>query len=813
MTPKATTFHFLDYTFDEKSLEIAFNYRISFSNMGPMDFTETITLPKAPNTLSKEALDKLLQPVSLIIGISYFKLYLPRKIETSFDLSIEQTEFWHTVYRKGLGELLYRNGLDPKRIPKFPSKKTKSDAVQFEVNNRSLLGIGGGKESVVASELLRDENVTSFLVETQKSDPISEQVIKAIGNPSLTVHRTLDAKIFDEHEGSFNGHIPISAVFAFLGLMSAGLYGYKQIIVGNEHSSNIGNLKYKGEEINHQWSKSAEFETLAQEYTRKFISPDITYFSVLRQFFELRIAEIFAEHKKYFPIFSSCNRNFRVFEGRPETLWCCECPKCVFVFLMLAPFLPKQELIDIFGMNMFADEKLIPIYSDLLGFGNLKPLDCVGTFEESRVALFLAAKKFKNDVVVKELLPKIKDGKELSEMVFKTVPAPTLPTPYRFLGIKNVAILGYGKEGMITESYLRKTFPQLELASLDQKRDQNYLDKQKNFDLVIKTPGISKTKVTVPYTTATNIFFSQIPNFTIGVTGSKGKSTTASLIHDMLKAGGKKVRLIGNIGKPMLEVLLTKPDPKEIYVIELSSYMLDDIEYSPNIALLVNLFPDHLDYHGGVEKYYAAKRRIFEFQTGDDVAFEPPHTGKIPTKTADIPLLGKHNQTNIKAAMRVARELGVSDKAIDKAIKNFKPLPHRLEFIGEFNGISFYDDAISTTPESTIMAIKSLPKIGTIFLGGEDRGYDFKELERVIRAEKIENIVLFPNSGKRILKSRKGLNVLETTEMKKAIQFAHEHTAEGEICLLSTASPSYSVWKNFEEKGDLFQKFAKQLAK
>jgi len=259
----------------------------------------------------------------------------------------------------------------------------------------------------------------------------------------------------------------------------------------------------------------------------------------------------------------------------------------------------------------------------------------------------------------------------------------------------------------------------------------------------------------------------------------------------------------------MLEILLKKVNPDEIFVIELSSYMLDDIEYSPNIALLLNLFPEHMDYHGGVENYYSAKKNIFKFQKPGDLAIKPPFTEKIPLKNSEISLLGTHNLENIRAAIKIARFFKISDSAIKKAIKNFKSLPHRLEFIGTFKGIKFYDDAISTTPESTIMAIKTLKDVDTIFLGGEDRGYDFRELEKTLKIYKIKNIVLFPESGSRILKSRKDFNILETRSMKEAVNFAFKNTLKGKICLLSTASPSYSVWKNFEEKGDLFQELVK----
>lgn len=813
MKPQVKTFRFCGYNFDTTNRKIIFNYRIEFSNRGLLEFTETIILPEIPKDLEQKSIHKFLEPLHLILGISYYKLYCPPQIKIPFNLSREQADFWNTVYKKGLGEFLYRNKLNPKQLAKFPYSEIKTGPVRIKVLDRAILGIGGGKDSIVAAELLKNFETTSFLVETQRNDAISEKIINKIGNPSILIQRMLDPKIFKKYEGAYNGHIPISAVFAFIGLLTAAIYKYKYVIVANEHSSNFGNLRYRGERINHQWSKSIEFEALLQEYTRKFITPDITYFSILRQFYEIKIAQMFAKHKRYFPLFTSCNRSFKVFKERSNTLWCGECPKCAFVFLILAPFLNKKESLDIFQKNLFAEKSFIPLFQDLLGFGKLKPFDCVGTFEEAQAAFCLASKNFKDDVVINALLQKIKNPQKLVKRVFSTSFAPTLPTPFRFLGISNVCILGYGKEGEITEKYIKKNYPNLKIGILDQSLDKNYLEKQKKYDLAVKTPGISKTKIKIPYVTATNIFFSQNKNFIIGVTGSKGKSTTASLIYEILRTAGKKVRLVGNMGNPMLGVLLTKIDPDEIFVIELSSYMLDDIEYSSNIALLLNLFPEHMDYHGGVKKYYKAKKNIFKFQKAGDIAVQPPFTERVPLKKSEIPLLGVHNIKNIQAAIKVARLLKIPNSAIKKAIKNFKPLPHRLEFIGTFKGIKFYDDAISTTPESTIEAIKSLKNIGTIFLGGEDRGYDFRELEKVLKQYRIQNVVLFPKSGERILKSFKDFNIFRTQKMEEAINFAFQVTPKGKICLLSTASPSYSLWKNFEEKGDLFQRLVKKYPK
>jgi len=457
----------------------------------------------------------------------------------------------------------------------------------------------------------------------------------------------------------------------------------------------------------------------------------------------------------------------------------------------------------------------------------MKPFECVGTFEEIKLAMHLASPKFKSDFIIKSLNTKIVQPQKVAQKLLKFQDVKNMPVAQRLLGLQNALIVGYGNEGKVTKKYLNNRYPKLKVGIADSKQRKDYLNKQKDYEFAIKTPGIPKEKMQIPYTTATNIFLSQINNLTIGVTGTKGKSTTASLIYHILKMAGKKVRLLGNIGNPMLEVLMRPVDPDEIFVLELSSYQLDDIEYSPNIAVALNLYSDHMTYHGGVDNYHEAKKNIIRYQKQSDYfiynskfaglkSWAKQAVGKAVIyndsgKNYKTNLLGKHNQENILASVKVAKILGISEAIIKKAIKTFRPLAHRLEFVGEYRKIKFYDDAISTTPESTIMAIKSLPRIGTIFLGGEDRGYDFEQLEGIIIKSGIRNVVLFPDSGKRMFKAKSKLNILRTESMAKAVEFAYENTKSGEICLLSTASPSYSLWKNFEEKGDQFQLLVKKL--
>lgn len=400
---------------------------------------------------------------------------------------------------------------------------------------------------------------------------------------------------------------------------------------------------------------------------------------------------------------------------------------------------------------------------------------------------------------------------------------------------KTILILGYGKEGQGTERFLKSHAPSSKIIVADKSTDANYLEKQHDADIVIKTPSIPSELLSVPYTTATNLFFANNTHMKIGVTGSKGKSTTASLIYAMLKQAGKHVYLVGNIGTPMLDYLSMPIEDDAIFVCELSSYQLQDLQYSPHISVIVSLFPDHIDYHGSVETYYEAKHQIIKHAKAEDYfVYNPqfpllaewahqapckniPFISDMPPTVKDIPLLGEHNRSNLRGAITAVKILDISDEDIAQAVKTFVPLRHRLQKVGTYQGITFYDDAISTTPESTIAALNALANVKTIFLGGQNRGYDFAELAKVIIEKKIENIVLFPDSGEDIWAEiqKVGImqhhNILQTDSMEAAIIFAYQHTPKGAVCLLSTASPSYSVWKNFEEKGDQFQLFVQKL--
>lgn len=430
---------------------------------------------------------------------------------------------------------------------------------------------------------------------------------------------------------------------------------------------------------------------------------------------------------------------------------------------------------------------------------------------------------------------------------------------------KKILILGFGKEGRETLSSLRELFPQKVFCIADQSEiikspDENtklilgkdYLNSLDEYDLIIKSPGIKFfpqiLAVREEVTSATRLFFQNLDesNRVIGVTGSKGKSTITSLIYNVLKDAGIKTEIVGNIGRPSLSFVHLKDT---VFVYELSSYQLEDFAEKVDVAVFSAFFPDHLDYHGNFKKYFDAKANIVKAQNSkcffvynkkyDQIgSLVTPaqkivcgnedylwHDGKniylkekIIAKTDSFKLIGNHNFDNVLLVLAVAEVFGIDVKSAIKSIAKFKGLSHRLEYVGNFNDIVFYDDAISTTPESTIAAIEVFgKKIGSIILGGTNRGYDFSKLASRLAYYEIGSVVLFPDSGEAIeseikKQSNYAPEILKTSSMKEAVNFCYNKTNKNEVCLLSTASPSYSLFKNFEEKGDIFKKIVKALS-
>ncbi|OGJ71944.1 hypothetical protein A2454_05965 [Candidatus Peribacteria bacterium RIFOXYC2_FULL_55_14] len=389
------TFIFDSYTFDPKEGKIELKYSLD----DEMHFTETVTLQRDglfPSGVDLELLDRALFALHLIGGISYYKTCCPKKMEIrSGKLTKEQAEFWNTVYEKGLGEFFYRNNLDPEGLISFPADA--QDAPEpIEVqkfHDRVLVPIGGGKDSIVTLEMLRACRMDCTLFRLGEH-PLINETAEVAKLPLISVKRQLPSVLFQlNEEGALNGHVPITAYLSFLSVIAALLYGFDFIAMSAERSASEGNVEYKGKMINHQWSKSLEFERMFQKYVHRFLTPGIDCFSLLRSMSELHIAQHFCTLPQYFRCATSCNKNWRILEEKPKERWCGTCPKCAFSFCQFAAFLPKKQLLEIFGKNLYQDESLLPLYRQLLGLTGFKPFECVGTPEETAAAMLLAVQQ------------------------------------------------------------------------------------------------------------------------------------------------------------------------------------------------------------------------------------------------------------------------------------------------------------------------------------------------------------------------------------------------------------------------------------
>lgn len=392
-----------------------------------------------------------------------------------------------------------------------------------------------------------------------------------------------------------------------------------------------------------------------------------------------------------------------------------------------------------------------------------------------------------------------------------------------------------------------KDQPWLESTGVWVETWEHYLDHLSQYDVIFKSAGVPYSEELLPFKdkilTQIQFFFNNYKGKVIAVTASKGKSTMTSLIYTILKDAWFSTKLVWNIWNPVLDEINFKEE-YDYVVCELSSYMLECLEKKNYISVLWNIFPEHMDWHGWFDHYVQAKLNILK---GSEYNFVLAKTvqeyglsdkynnietygiwgisswsdgqfvynGEALFSTDDKLLIWEHNVQNISLAIAVALKLGVPIDVVHNTIKNFRGLPHRLELVWEFNWITFYDDAISTTPESTLEALKSFWKrVDTIFLGGTNRGYDFRKLIDMVQEYWIQNIVFFPPSWSimaKFLQNFKG-RLLYTDRMEDAVAFAFVNTEKGKICLLSTASPSYSVWKNFEEKGNLYKQAIYDIA-
>ncbi len=343
--------------------------------------------------IEKSNLENLIFNIGMIELISYWKSMAPSKvIIKNYKLTDKQISFWKKIYFHGLGEYFYLNGILPNyddflNIYSVGHKNLRSFDV--ETDDSAIIPVGGGKDSIVTMELLKKFSKNNLaLILNPRGASIFTAEVGGFTNRILKINRTLDPKLLKLNaEGYLNGHTPFSALLAFVAILAAAATGKKYVALSNEGSANEPTII--GTKINHQYSKSIEFEKDFREYIHENITSDIKYFSLLRPLSEFQIASIFAKNPKYFKSFKSCN------VGSKTDSWCGKCPKCLFTFIILSPFLKPKVLEDIFGCNMLQDKSLENYFEELTGISEVKPFECIGTVDEVNAALCLAKNSYK----------------------------------------------------------------------------------------------------------------------------------------------------------------------------------------------------------------------------------------------------------------------------------------------------------------------------------------------------------------------------------------------------------------------------------
>lgn len=385
--------------------------------------------------------------------------------------------------------------------------------------------------------------------------------------------------------------------------------------------------------------------------------------------------------------------------------------------------------------------------------------------------------------------------------------------------MKKAVILGLGIDTQDVLPWLEKQG--YEVTILDEKKGDKF-ENLEQYDLIVRSPSVRPLRNA---SSKTKLFFDNFPGKIIGITGTKGKGTTATLIYEILKANGKNVYLGGNIGKGVFDI----PFDKDVWVVlELSSFQLIDLHKSPHIAVVLMVTSEHMDWHRDIEEYIEAKKNIVSHQEKNDYAVvnkDYPNSveigkaalGKViwisgKDKHYETQLRGEHNQENIAAAVAVAKILKIP---YEDVVRNFRGLEHRLEKVAVKNGVTFYNDSFSTVPETAMAAIKSFSELEILILGGSSKNSDFSELGKTInKAPNIRGVILIGEEGSRIFKLLKGLKnlkLLKDTNMAEIVKMAYNMAKSGDVILLSPACASFGMFKNYKDRGNQFKEAVQNI--
>ena len=851
------------------AIDCSFRFRT-----GELTFEPTCRFTFAGSTrrpVPREFMDTLVFHLGLAEMPSYWKATCSPRVEVRAGaLSKDQVAFWTWLLTDGMGEFHYSNRT-PFTDADFVTIVSGDGPVHApfggSLDASHVVPIGGGKDSLLTLELLtsRSEDVSTIAI---NPPPSTDAAIQLAGVTNrVVVDRRIDPRLLELNaRGFLNGHTPFGAVIGFASALAAVCLGRKYVALSNESSSDHAALSYRGRVINHQLAKSSVFEAAIHAYLARHVATDLHYFSLLRPYNELQIAQRFSELTAFHPVFRSCNR------GRKTDSWCGSCPKCLSTFLVLAPFLSRPALVGIFGRDLQLDPACQAMMPSLLSEdGAERPFECIATPAELRAALELCSDEPISPATLAALTQRAVTNL-VPEELSRVANAALRPRVVPLLGHAAVGVFGLGLEGTSTCRHLVSTVERLELTVIDDdaakarqlpspRTSSQHLrlvtgkgvaSAPPELDLVFKSPGVPPDHPAMVairrrpaiVTSNTELFFERCAGTIVGVTGTKGKSTTTSLIAHVLGAAGKDARLIGNIGKPCLDGF-SGGDAETIYCVELSSFQLETLQTSPDIAVVLGIFGDHLDRYGDMASYVDAKSSITRYQTRHDVVYfneDCPRATSLAALGASRrmgfgrgrpellegtrgPLLGEFNNYNLWPAILVGRSFGVADAALAASIRTFRPLPGRLETVADKDGVRFVCDIRSTAPEVTVAALDALAESGDgvdfLLLGGVDRHQDYRALVPALERSSVRHIVLFPPTGARIRALLEGtalagrLSFFEPSSMEEAIRHVYRTAAPGRaVCLMSTGAPSSGgLFAGPEDKASQFAHWAAHLGR
>ncbi len=434
-----------------------------------------------------------------------------------------------------------------------------------------------------------------------------------------------------------------------------------------------------------------------------------------------------------------------------------------------------------------------------------------------------------------------------------------------YLKDKKIVILGFGREGKSTYNFLRKHFEEKEIDVIDENIDINseenkeyledmnlnviktseYINMLNAYDLIFKTPGISFKGIDISsfankITSQLDIFLKYFKEYVtiIGITGTKGKSTTSSMLYQVLNKAKNGVHFLGNIGRSIF-CEIDEIKKGDTVVLEISSHQSQYIKNSPNIGVILNVFQEHLDHYNSYEEYIDAKINVIKFQSKEDFAIYIKNSSDLNKRLENVKLnskiinldlndkdkfsyfdfeherklIGKHNEYNIMVVLKICEILGIDKNVACEEIYNFSPLEHRLENVGQYDGVFYYNDSISTIPETAIACVNTIRDVDTLIIGGLDRGIDYTNFEKFLIDSKLVNIICMYDTGRKIFDNiigKTNKNVILVKDIYEAVECAKKVTKKGRACAMSPAAASYGFFKNFEERGRIFKELVKR---